>query len=54
MLSRVDPNLQSPQAICVCPTRELVVQNLEVLQKMGKHTKITAQSTAAPDYEVPR
>ena len=26
MLSRVDPNLKSPQALCVCPTRELVIQ----------------------------
>ncbi len=26
MLSRVDPKLKVPQAICVCPTRELVIQ----------------------------
>lgn len=26
MLSRVDPNLKFPQALCVCPTRELVIQ----------------------------
>lgn len=26
MLSRVDPNLKAPQALCVCPTRELAVQ----------------------------
>ncbi|RVW13891.1 DEAD-box ATP-dependent RNA helicase 38 [Vitis vinifera] len=50
MLSRVDPKLQVPQALCICPTRELaiqalgfnsgnlMVQNLEVLRKMGKHT----------------
>lgn len=54
MLSRVDPGMHAPQALCVCPTRELVVQNLEVLQKMGKHTAITAVSTAAPDFEIPR
>lgn len=36
MLSRVDPNLQKPQALCVCPTRELVVQNLNVLVTMAK------------------
>mmetsp|Transcript_1994 Transcript_1994/g.5197 ORF Transcript_1994/g.5197 Transcript_1994/m.5197 type:complete len:508 (+) Transcript_1994:268-1791(+) len=46
MLSRVDPGTQEPQAICLCPTRELVVQNLMVLEKMGKHTGITATSTA--------
>ena len=26
MLSRVDPNLQAPQALCICPTRELAIQ----------------------------
>lgn len=30
MLSRVDPGLRLPQALCMCPTRELVVQNLQV------------------------
>eukprot|EP01018_Ginkgo_biloba_P020769 Gb_07275 [translate_table: standard] len=38
MLSRVDPNLAAPQALCVCPTRELAMQNQEVLIQMGKHT----------------
>ena len=27
-----------PQALCVCPTRELVVQNQMVLERMGKFT----------------
>ncbi|GMP93363.1 hypothetical protein CsSME_00043232 [Camellia sinensis var. sinensis] len=26
MLSRVDPKLTAPQALCICPTRELVIQ----------------------------
>lgn len=26
MLSRVDPNLKAPQAVCICPTRELAIQ----------------------------
>lgn len=26
MLSRVDPRLKTPQALCVCPTRELAQQ----------------------------
>ena len=26
MLSRVDPQLKAPQAICICPTRELAIQ----------------------------
>ena len=30
MLSRVDVNLQAPQALCICPTRELAIQNVMV------------------------
>ena len=26
MLSRVDPRVRAPQALCMCPTRELVIQ----------------------------
>ncbi|KAL9266032.1 DEAD-box ATP-dependent RNA helicase 38-like protein [Drosera capensis] len=48
MLSRVDPELKAPQALCVVHTRELVHQNMEVLKKMGKYTGITAES-ALPD-----
>ena len=29
MLSRVDPAAREPQALCLCPTRELVVQNVK-------------------------
>ncbi|PNT31143.1 hypothetical protein POPTR_006G119000v4 [Populus trichocarpa] len=43
MLSRVDPKQQSPQALCICPTRELSIQNMEVLQKMGKYTGISSE-----------
>lgn len=42
MLSRVDPNKKIPQAICICPTRELAQQNQSVLQKMGKYTGVTS------------
>ncbi|KAJ0087697.1 hypothetical protein Patl1_32299 [Pistacia atlantica] len=49
MLSRVDPNLKAPQALCICPTRELAIQNLEVLQKMGKHTGITSECAVPMD-----
>lgn len=42
MLSRVDPNRKTPQAICICPTRELAQQNQAVLTKMGKYTGITS------------
>ncbi|KAJ0443498.1 putative RNA helicase [Helianthus annuus] len=43
MLSRVDPKLGAPQALCICPTRELAIQNMEVLLKMGKFTGITSE-----------
>ena len=46
MLSRCDPQLRAPQALCMCPTRELVVQNVEVLRKMATHTGITCMHTA--------
>ncbi|CAM6098461.1 unnamed protein product [Calypogeia fissa] len=49
MLSRVNPAIKAPQALCVCPTRELAIQNEEVLLKMGKYTGITSASTAAAD-----
>ncbi|KAK1403357.1 DEAD-box ATP-dependent RNA helicase 38 [Heracleum sosnowskyi] len=42
MLSRVDPKLAAPQALCICPTRELAMQNQEVLERMGKYTGITS------------
>ncbi|KAJ6853281.1 DEAD-box ATP-dependent RNA helicase 38-like [Iris pallida] len=42
MLSRVDPSKKTPQAICICPTRELAQQNQAVLMKMGKYTGITS------------
>ncbi|CAK7343294.1 unnamed protein product [Dovyalis caffra] len=43
MLSRVDPKQQRPQALCICPTRELSIQNIEVLRKMGKYTGISSE-----------
>eukprot|EP00252_Welwitschia_mirabilis_P026705 TRINITY_DN883_c0_g1_i4.p1 TRINITY_DN883_c0_g1~~TRINITY_DN883_c0_g1_i4.p1 ORF type:complete len:515 (+),score=99.26 TRINITY_DN883_c0_g1_i4:170-1714(+) len=42
MLSRVDPKISAPQAICVCPTRELALQNQAVLERIGKYTTITS------------
>ncbi|PKA64650.1 DEAD-box ATP-dependent RNA helicase 38 [Apostasia shenzhenica] len=42
MLSRVDPNKKLPQAMCICPTRELAQQNQDVFLKMGKYTGITS------------
>ncbi|XP_010683967.2 DEAD-box ATP-dependent RNA helicase 38 [Beta vulgaris subsp. vulgaris] len=53
MLSRVDPKQRVPQAICICPTRELAIQNLEVLMKMGKFTGITAERAVAENLDNP-
>jgi ATP-dependent RNA helicase DDX19/DBP5 len=39
------------QALCICPTRELVIQNLQVLSRMAKYTSITALSTATGSAE---
>ncbi|XP_030500928.2 DEAD-box ATP-dependent RNA helicase 38 [Cannabis sativa] len=49
MLSRVDPQLKAPQAICICPTRELAIQNLEVLLKMGKYSGISSECAIPMD-----
>lgn len=54
MLSRVDPKLKAPQAICVCPTRELAVQNLMVLERMGKFSGISSTTAAGGDAPVSR
>ncbi|CAN0926239.1 DEAD-box ATP-dependent RNA helicase 38 [Linum grandiflorum] len=49
MLSRVNPSVRAPQALCICPTRELAIQNIEVLQKMGKYTGITSECAVPMD-----
>ena len=46
MLSRVDVSNPAPQALCICPTRELAIQNVMVMEKMGKYAKITIAYTA--------
>jgi len=51
MLSRIDPNLKMPQGLMICPTRELVVQNVSVMERMGKYTGITIASTADPKWD---
>lgn len=44
MLTRVDLSLGDvTQGICLAPSRELARQTLEVVQEMGKFTKITTQ-----------
>lgn len=41
MLSRVDTNENSPQALCLSPSRELARQTMDVINEMGKYTKVT-------------
>ncbi|EIW72168.1 hypothetical protein TREMEDRAFT_72673 [Tremella mesenterica DSM 1558] len=40
MLSRVDPSNATPQALCLCPSRELARQTQEVVEKLGQFTPI--------------
>ncbi|XP_031478241.1 DEAD-box ATP-dependent RNA helicase 38 [Nymphaea colorata] len=47
MLGRVDMKQKVPQAICVCPTRELAIQNEEVLLRLGKYTGVTSLCAVA-------
>ncbi|KAJ2853338.1 RNA helicase required for poly(A+) mRNA export, partial [Coemansia asiatica] len=43
MLSRVDYDLQAPQALCLLPSRELARQTMDVVEKMGKYTPMKAK-----------
>ncbi|AAS51304.2 ACR078Wp [Eremothecium gossypii ATCC 10895] len=51
MLSRVDVAVPATQAICLAPSRELARQTLEVIQEMGKFTKIASQLIVPDSYE---
>lgn len=42
MLLHVNPQIQSPQIICICPTRELVMQNYDVFSKLNSHLNFTS------------
>ncbi|PWA48564.1 LOS4 [Artemisia annua] len=44
ILSRIDMNLHAPQALCICPTRELVIQ-------MGKFTGVTTELGLPDNYK---
>ncbi|KAG0150373.1 hypothetical protein CROQUDRAFT_88176 [Cronartium quercuum f. sp. fusiforme G11] len=49
MLSRVDPNKKVPQAICVCPSRELARQILDVADQMGQYLAGVTKCLASKD-----
>lgn len=50
MLSRVDQLEKAVQAICLAPARELARQTLEVIQTMGRFTKITSRLVIPGTY----
>lgn len=41
MLSRVEPSVKLPQAICLAPSRELARQTMDVVLEMSKFTQVT-------------
>ncbi|KAI4523666.1 DEAD-domain-containing protein [Schizophyllum commune Loenen D] len=53
MLSRINPDLQSTQAICIAPSRELARQIMSVVALMGKFTKITTEFAIREDNGPP-
>lgn len=52
MLLATDTSQKCPQGLCVCPTRELTIQNHDVLAKIGKFTGLQFY-TAIPKEERP-
>lgn len=48
MLSLANPELKQPQALCICPTRELAIQNLDRTQKMGTFCTGTTYALVVP------
>ena len=51
---RVNADMSRPQAMCICPTRELVIQNTGVLQKMAARTDppILVRNTAEQEERI--
>lgn len=50
MLTRVDENKPVVQAVCLSPARELARQTLDVIQTMGKFTKVTSKLVVPGSY----
>jgi len=53
MLSRVDENKNFPQALCVCPVRELAIQVTDVINSLAKYTKIRATAAVPSEDRSP-
>ena len=45
--SRVEPGIKQPQALCMCLSRGMVVENLIKLKMLASYTEIRATSTAS-------
>lgn len=56
MLSRVDGGIKAPQAMCICPTRELVVQNVQVRlsRDSRRENRMFMYCVQSVVYNVPR
>ncbi|KAF9582356.1 RNA helicase required for poly(A+) mRNA export [Lunasporangiospora selenospora] len=52
ILSRINYNLNAPQALVMSPSRELARQTMEVIQEMGKFTQVTT-AQAIKDESLP-
>jgi len=48
VLTRIDSNVTSPQAICISPTRELARQTASVIENMGKYLQNSKPFLAIP------
>eukprot|EP00933_Yihiella_yeosuensis_P070896 TRINITY_DN79061_c0_g1_i1.p1 TRINITY_DN79061_c0_g1~~TRINITY_DN79061_c0_g1_i1.p1 ORF type:complete len:483 (+),score=110.49 TRINITY_DN79061_c0_g1_i1:137-1585(+) len=54
MLLAVDPANKVPQGVCICPTRELSVQNHDVVAKLGKFTGVQLYLAVPKEERPPR
>lgn len=54
MLLAVDCGNRCPQALCICPTRELAAQNHDVISKLGKFTGIQLYLAVPKEERPPR
>ncbi|KAF4654273.1 ATPdependent RNA helicase [Perkinsus chesapeaki] len=54
LLSRIDIGLKNVQALILSPTRELAIQNLDVVEALGKYTGVTTQLVVPSAPGLPR
>eukprot|EP00930_Biecheleria_cincta_P098560 TRINITY_DN90210_c0_g1_i1.p1 TRINITY_DN90210_c0_g1~~TRINITY_DN90210_c0_g1_i1.p1 ORF type:complete len:492 (+),score=90.34 TRINITY_DN90210_c0_g1_i1:36-1511(+) len=54
MLLATDTAQKCPQGLCVCPTRELTIQNHDVLAKLGKFTGLQFYTAIPKEERLPR